>query len=364
MTYVYHYLIEVCQILCDCRVNLESKGHLLKSPTLTDVARQAGVSYATADRVVNNRGHVSVKSSDKVRAAVTQLRYVRNVAAANLSQGRRYRFAFLLPEGPNAFFGTIRGLLRSQITATQDVEIQDVSAFDVGRLLDHLRALSARHLDGVAVVGLDADALIEPLEVFQKRGTPVVALVSDLPTAHRAAYVGIDNVAAGRTAARLLGQAHGGKNGLVQVILGNMAARDHHDRLAGFHAVLKTDFPELGILPVLQTGDESARVQAQVQEVLRHTPDVTAIYNVGAGNSGLNRALANRTKRPLIAVHELTAQARAALENSTFDYVIDQCPEAEVETALSLMRALADGVAPPRMQPILPTIYVCDNLPL
>jgi len=67
----------------------------MKSPTLNDVARLAGVSYATADRVLNQRGNVAEKSVRKVTEAMDQLGYMRNVAAANLSKRRTYRFAFL-----------------------------------------------------------------------------------------------------------------------------------------------------------------------------------------------------------------------------------------------------------------------------
>jgi LacI family transcriptional regulator len=335
----------------------------VKLSTLTDVANLAGVSYATADRVVNNRGRVSAKSTDKVQHAVDALRYVRNVAAANLSQGRKYRFIFVLPEGQNAFFQNIRDILRGHNSPAQDVEIQNVSAFDAEGLSRHLMGMAAEQRDGIAVVGVNADALIHPLEAFRAAGTPVVAFISDLPVAHRAACIGIDNVAAGRTAARLLGLAHGGQEGLVQVIVGNMAATDHQDRLAGFHALLETDFPKLKMLPVVQSSDYGGRVEAHVQQAIRDIPDITAIYNAGAGNSGLSRAVQKLSCRPLIVAHELTAHARVALETGLFDYIIDQRPEAEIEAALNLMRALADDVPPPHTSSILPTIYVRDNLP-
>lgn len=335
----------------------------MKSPTLTDVARHAGVSYATADRVLNNRGTVTAKSAEKVQAAMSALRYVRNVAAANLSQGRRYRFVFVLPEGPNAFFQNIRHLLKARSSVTQDVEVKDVSAFDAQSLARHLLTLSETPLDGVAVVGLEAHAMAAPLEAFRKAGTPLVALISDLSDGHRAAYIGIDNVAAGRTAARLLGQAHGGRKGRVQVIVGDMGARDHHDRLAGFHSVLENDFPQLDLLPVIQSSDYGGRVETETCKLLDTTPDVTAIYNAGAGNSGLRRALGVQPNRPLVAVHELTEHARAGLEAGHFDYVIDQQPEVEIDAALTHLRALADQVPPTPIPPILPTIYVRDNLP-
>ncbi|WP_443070209.1 LacI family DNA-binding transcriptional regulator [Sulfitobacter sp.] len=57
----------------------ETGGACEKKPTLHDVAAKAGVSYATAVRVLNRRARVSTKSVEKVRAAVAELGYVRNV---------------------------------------------------------------------------------------------------------------------------------------------------------------------------------------------------------------------------------------------------------------------------------------------
>jgi LacI family transcriptional regulator len=340
-----------------------AKGKPMKSPTLTDVARHAGVSYATADRVVNNRGRVSAKAVSNVQASVEKLQYVRNVAAANLSQGRRYRFVFVLPKGPNAFFQHMRALLADRNTAFQSVEVHEVAAFDAHKLAKHLSDLSGEPLDGVAVVGLDDDALIAPLQTFRAGGITTVALVADLPRNYRAAYVGIDNVAAGRTAGRLLGQSHGGQTGLVQIIVGNSAARDHSDRLAGFYSVLETDFPRIKLLPVVQSSDYGGHVEAQTRDILGQHLDLTAIYNAGAGNSGLQRAVQGVKSRPMVVAHELSPQARAALEAGHFDYIIDQQPDAEVAAALALLRACADGVPLPKTPAILPTIYVRDNLP-
>lgn len=57
-----------------------------------------------------------------------------------------------------------------------------------------------------------------------------------------AAYIGIDNRVAGRTAARLNGMAHGGGRGLVQTFAGELAAHDHAERLVGFQEVVAADF--------------------------------------------------------------------------------------------------------------------------
>ena len=80
----------------------------MRNPTLHDVARAAGVSYSTADRVLNGRGGVAVKSVQRVRQAIEDLGYRRDITAANLSRRRSYRFAAFVPQGDHGFFSAIR----------------------------------------------------------------------------------------------------------------------------------------------------------------------------------------------------------------------------------------------------------------
>ncbi|WP_145507070.1 LacI family DNA-binding transcriptional regulator [Yersinia alsatica] len=56
-----------------------------KSATLDDVARQAGVSYQTVSRVLNQAPHVSPKTRHKVELAMTELSYVPNRVAQQLA---------------------------------------------------------------------------------------------------------------------------------------------------------------------------------------------------------------------------------------------------------------------------------------
>ena len=53
--------------------------------TLQDVAREAGVSLATADRVLNGRSGVRGPTAERVRDAVARLGYRPNAAAARLA---------------------------------------------------------------------------------------------------------------------------------------------------------------------------------------------------------------------------------------------------------------------------------------
>lgn len=340
-----------------------------RNPTLSDVARVAGVSYATADRVINDRGNVAEKSVRKVHQAMSELGYVRNVAAANLSRQRTYRLAFLLPKGRNAFFSRVRAhidnLLEHLVADQISIDVIEIDAFEVQGLKRSLLSIADAAYDGIAVVGLQTSEIAEPLRQLQRQGTSIVGLVSDLPVEHRAAYIGIDNVAAGRTAARLLGLSHAGGKGRVQIIAGSLDARDHVDRLRGFREVIAEDYPDIILQGPVMTLDDAGKVGLAVEEALNADPAVTAVYNVGAGNSGLVATLERHehNERFFCIVHELVPHTHKALLNKHIDLVIDQRPDVEVNRALTILKALIDGRDIPPMQDLVPTIYVRDNLP-
>ena len=73
--------------------------------------------------------------------------------------------------------------------------------FNPAKLDGNLESLNGR-FDGVAVVALDHQSVRAAIDDLVAGGTFVVTLVSDVPGSRRHHYVGIDNVAAGRTAAR------------------------------------------------------------------------------------------------------------------------------------------------------------------
>ncbi|WP_018633999.1 LacI family DNA-binding transcriptional regulator [Neomegalonema perideroedes] len=343
----------------------------MKKPTLQDVAAAAGVSYATADRVLNARGGVAEKSEARVREAIRRLGYVRDIHAANLSRRRVYAFRFLLPAGDHGFFARLRAALLAERPrrAADRIEIafQEVPAFDAEALADALEALAPEDCDGLAVVAAESPRVAQALARLRAQGVPVVALVADAGPEARDFYVGVDNLGAGRTAGRLIRLAHGGgRRGLVLPILGTPAARDHRDRLEGLRQVLAEGPEPLAALPALEARDDPARMKALAREALRADPAPTAVYSMGAGNRGLIEALreAAPERRPMVALHELTPHSRKALAENLIDVVIDQKPAREIAAALDALKALADGRAiPAGLGAITPALHLKDNTP-
>ncbi|NEI70343.1 substrate-binding domain-containing protein [Rhizobium lusitanum] len=339
-------------------------------PTVHDIAAVAGVSLATVDRVLNQRPGVRLVTREKVEAAIREIGYIRDVAAANLAKGRVYPLVFIVPTGDNSFMHGLRfevhqATLRASIERT-DIRIVEVPAFDVPALVAALDALQGQDIAGVALVATDAPEVRAAVDRLVSERIPVVTLVSDLSDSNRHHYAGIDNIAAGRTAARLLGRFLGGREGEITVLAGSMLVRDHRERLQGFSAVMAAEFPKLRLLPVLEGRDASERTRSLVSKALSENTEIIGIYNLGAGNRGLIAALkAVRPERGLtVVVHELTQHTRAALIDGTIDAVLNQDAGHEVRSAIRVMKATADGQAVIADQErIRLDIFLKDNLP-
>lgn len=340
---------------------------------MRDVAAAAGVSLATADRVVNGRPGVSVKTARKVNEAVERLGFRPLAAAAELARARSWRFGVLLPRGGNRFMmdiaDTIRGLTGWFRARRIVVEIVETDVFDADRLAAELAGVPGR-FDGVAVVALDHPRVRAAIDDLAAAGVAVVTLVSDVPSSRRAHYVGIDNIAAGRTAGSLIGRFLGGPSrsitGGVGVVTGSPSLRDHAERRFGFGQVMAEEYPNLTLLPPLEGRDDPDRNRDLVRRLLADTPDLVAIYNTGEGSSGIGEALAEagRARRILCVGHELTPATRRLLLDGTFAALVAQDPGHEARSMGRVLHALVTGQPIEAAQErIRVQVILRDNLP-
>ena len=342
---------------------------LVGKATLEDVARAAGVSLATADRVVNRRDGVREKTIARVEEAVARLGYRADPAATRLARNQSFRFLFVLPTGANSFMS----LLAEQVAKTADwlagqrafVDVRHVDVFEPEALAAVLEAVLPGY-HGVATVALDHPRVRAAIDDLADRGIPVVTLVSDVPSSRRLHYVGIDNPAAGRTAATLMGRFLRGRKGVVGVIAGSLALRDHAERQFGFAQVMSSEYPDLVVLPAIEGRDDSERTRLAAAALLERQKDLVGLYNVGAGNRGVAAALraAGRAGEIVWIAHELTAHSRRFLLHGEIDALIGQDPGHEARSAARVLLAHCWG------EPLLTDqeririeIFLRDNLP-
>ncbi|MEM7439796.1 MAG: LacI family DNA-binding transcriptional regulator [Pseudomonadota bacterium] len=340
-----------------------------RKPTVNDIARVAGVSLATVDRVLNRRPGVRSVTIEKVNNAVAELGFVRDAAAVNLARRRFFEMQFVLPETQNEFVLALMAAIEEQrgklLHQRASIDTRLVPPFDPEAIVELLDAMDPAETDGVAVFGPETPSVRDAVGRARARGIPVVALVSDLPSSDRTRFVGIDNVAAGRTAAQLMGRfVHDG--GRVLVITGSRLARDHIERRSGFDAVMSRDFPDLEVVASIEGRDDPAVILDLLPDVFKAYPDLRGVYSSAAGNPGLIEYLrkAGMAHDVVVVAHELTPSSRLALTDGTFDAIISQDTGHLVRSATRVLMAAADNSPLNDTQErIRIDIYLRDNMP-
>lgn len=340
------------------------------TPTINDIARVAEVSLATVDRVLNARPGVREKTVKKVNQAIADLGYVRDTAAANLARGRVYNFVFILPSNRNEFLTSLEAqieqLSRNLRHERTRLSFVRVAAFDPVALADAIDSIDASTVDGVAIFGPETPSVRDSIAHLKANGVTVVSLVADIPSSERDHYVGVDNIAAGRTAAQLLGRFVGSQQGQIVVLTGSMLARDHLERRLGFDEVMAQDFPHLEVLASLEGRDDPELIERLLPDVLADNPNVIGIYSSAAGNEGLLRFFRRHglTRKPVVIAHELTQLSRDALNDRLFDAVISQDSGHLVRSAVRIMRARRDNMPINAAQErIRIDVYLKENMP-
>jgi DNA-binding LacI/PurR family transcriptional regulator len=163
-------------------------------PTLEEVARAAGVSRATASRVINGSPTVGIEARQSVERAIAQLGYVPNRAARSLVTRRNDSIGVVIAEPTRRIFGdpyfaeVLRGI--SAGLAAREVALVLVMSQSPEEERQAERYLTGGHVDGVILFSLHGD---DPLpEHLQSRGIPVV-VGGEPPHGARVSNVDADN---------------------------------------------------------------------------------------------------------------------------------------------------------------------------
>ncbi len=336
---------------------------------VVDIAKGAGVSTATVDRVINRRGGVKPATAQRVLRVAVELDYLDAGSAVGQAGAPPMQVVFVLPSGVNRWMELLGDYVDRVETQLVPFNVKcrcvHVEGFDPELLAASLRKHGER-ADGIAFVALDHPLVREAVHHLAERGVHVLTLASDLSNSRRAAYVGLDNRAAGRTAGLLLGRFLGERRGEVAMIAGSLSYRGHGEREIGFQHILHEVFPQLALVGLREGHDDARRNHEQTRTLLARHPDLIGIYNIGGGSDGIARALkeAGRDGKVVFIGHEVTTDTRSYLMDGTIDAVISQNPQLEIINAIRIFANLRDHRSPlVGIEPVRIGVILKENLP-
>ena len=170
-----------------------------KRTTISDVAREAGVSKATVSAVLNDKGTVNETTRDRVLEVIERLNYRPSSQPRRSRSGRNKSIGLLIKEAHNPFYAEIITAARGRANAEGYTLLVASSEGDYESERRIFELLRAKDVDGLLVNPVfDADADLSPLFELKRRNFPLVLLEEIRGV--RASLVDIDNVEAARRA--------------------------------------------------------------------------------------------------------------------------------------------------------------------
>ncbi|HEU5267030.1 MAG TPA: LacI family DNA-binding transcriptional regulator, partial [Jatrophihabitans sp.] len=290
---------------------------------IREIAQQAGLSPATVDRVLHERPGVRASTVAEVHRAIADLGRQRT----QLRLGGRTFLVDLVMVAPARFTSAVRHALEAELPTLRPAAIRSRfwlreagTPADVARVLDDI---ARRGSAGVILKAPDDPTVNDAIARLADSGVATVTLVTDLPASRRVAYVGMDNRAAGATAAYLLTAVTGFAPGTVLVTISRSMFRGEEEREMGFRAALRTLAPHRSIHEITDTDGLDATLRAAVAGALERDPAIDSVYSIGGGNTATLDAFdaAGRVPRAYLA-HDLDDDNVALLRQGRLTAVL------------------------------------------
>jgi DNA-binding LacI/PurR family transcriptional regulator len=246
----------------------------VRRPTLEAVAARAGVSRATASRVVNGQTTVAPDIRDAVLRAIDELGYLPNPAARSLVTQRTDSIALVVSEPPTRVFSEDPLFATAIRSASVELEAADkqVVLMLASSPKSHARVeryIAGGHVDGVMLISMHgADPLPTALSRLRvpvvSYGRPAVPV--NIP------YVDNDNVGGAEAAVRHLVEAGRRR---IATIAGPQDMIGGQDRLTGYRNILR-DSDRRSIVAVGDFTRQSGAVA--MRQLLGDDPGLDAVF--------------------------------------------------------------------------------------
>ncbi|MCP9494863.1 MAG: sugar-binding protein [Pyrinomonadaceae bacterium MAG19_C2-C3] len=284
-----------------------------------------------------------------------------NDSTAPSSTGGQKRFAFVTNNASDFWTIARKG------TEKADAELADVTvefrlpadgtAAEQKRMTDDLLA---KGVDGIAISPVDPNNQVAMINELAKQAI-VFTQDSDAPESNRAAYVGTDNVAAGRQAGNLIKEALP-EGGRIMLFVGKTDARNAQERLQGIKESLQGSNVE--IIDVRTDDTDRVRAKSNVADTLVKYPEVKALVGLWSYNGPaiLNAVKdAGKTGQIKIIAFDEEDETLAGVKDGHIYATVVQQPYEFGYQAIKLMASYANGdksAIPAGKQIYIPTLVI------
>ncbi|HZH71365.1 MAG TPA: LacI family DNA-binding transcriptional regulator [Mariniphaga sp.] len=183
---------------------------MVKKITLQDVARHAGVSTGTIDRVIHNRGKVSAEKKARVEKAIKELKFNPNLLARTLALGHQYQVCVLVPSASSSSHYWSMPINGIEIASQQFKDygiVTELFLYDLYKeqtFVEQANKILSIAPDAVVVAPLFYHESKLFVQKLQQIAIPYIFIDADLPGGQGFSYIGPDIRSSAFIAGKLL----------------------------------------------------------------------------------------------------------------------------------------------------------------
>lgn len=320
--------------------------------TIKQIAEACGVSRGTVDRVLNNRGKVKPDIDVLVRKKAEELGYHPNKAAKALAARKKnYVIGIILISEGNEFFQDVLAGIHKGKEELADygvrIVLKTMKGYEIERQLELMEQLR-EEIQFLILEPINEKVIVDKIEKFINSGIPVLTINSDIEESKRLCYVGSDYKKSGETAAGILSLLTHEK-AYVGIATGSVKVLGHNQRIMGFQRLCKNHYKEIIIVDIIETNDDDTYAYQQTKKMLKEHPELSAVYIVAAGASGVCRAISElgRENNIITVSCDDTVSVREWIKKGIIKATICQEPEVQGYQAVSIAgEYLVKGISP------------------
>lgn len=322
----------------------------MKRPTIPDLAKAAGVSVSTVNRVLYEPGAVRRPTLARVMAAAEEIGFygLGTIEQAVRTPQTTHRLGVLLQRKERTFYRVLGEAMTEAALlwpgAKIELTVEFLEDLTPEKVAPHILSLGAR-CEALAIVAPQHPLVADAIDAVLERGVPVVSLIGPLSAKGNISFVGLDNWKVGRTAAWAFDRMVRSP-GKIGTLVGSHRLRNQEMNESGFRSYFREHNMGFTLLEPLPTYESAVVAREHVEKLLTDHPDMCGLFISGGGITGAIAALRAMPKREdfVVVGYELFEDTRAALIDGTISLIIAHPIERFArETLATLVRAKTAG---------------------
>ncbi|MBN1577610.1 MAG: LacI family DNA-binding transcriptional regulator [Chitinispirillaceae bacterium] len=296
--------------------------------TIKEIARRAGLSIGTVDRVIHGRGRVSKETENKIKSIIRTTGYKTNIHARNLSLQTTHHFGVIIPFPEQD--GSYWDIMRKGIDQAEG----ELVSFNVHRhyfyfnkyteasfLSAGKEALSQR-MGGLIIAPVLFDASLAFVKSIPP-GVPYVYVDSTIPGTAPLAVIGQDSFQSGVCGAKLMRMLVQG-SGDIAVL--RMLRNNFHinERVRGFSSFFN-DTPSIKLHVFDVDGGADDRTFAgNIRSIDSITGNCIGFFVTNAETHRVAKVLNGKGHAKWIVGYDCTWENKRLIEEGAIDFILSQ----------------------------------------